>query len=385
MSFEFCHWDFYENNTQMVKQRSSKPDTILMGVIFMLLVFGLVMISSAGIVLSQTKFGDEYYFFKHQLAYGVVPGLLILFVTQKINYKFWKKLAVPFFFFALLLLVLVLIPGLGMRFQGASRWLSLGPISFQPSEAMKLAIILYLALWIESRGRRLKDFFEGFLPFAIIVGVIGFLIMKQPDMGTLGSIIMIAMVMFFASGAPLSFIALMAGGGAAMAVLLVKLEPYRMDRLTTFLDPGADPQGIGYQINQALLAIGSGGIFGLGLGHSRQKYNYLPEPIGDSVFAIVAEELGMVGAVFLLTLFVLFALRGYKIAQNAPDEFGRLVAIGITSWIIFQSIINIMAIVGLIPLTGIPLPFISYGSTSLVFVLAGVGILLNISKHSKVD
>lgn len=369
----------------MAKPTNKKPDPILLTVTLLLLVFGLVMISSAGVVLSKVKFDDQYYFFRHQLFYGVIPGLLLMLFVQKIHYSFWKKVALPIFAIAVILLILIFIPGLGIRFQGATRWLNLGAVSFQPAELMKLAIILYLALWIESRGHKLKDFFEGLIPFTIILGLVGFLIIKQPDMGTLGSIVMIAVSMFFVSGAPISFMVSIAGGGAALLVLLIKLEPYRMSRLMTFINPELDPQGSGYQINQALLAIGSGGLFGLGLGQSRQKYNYLPEPIGDSIFAIISEELGMVGAVLLLVLFLMFALRGYKIARNAPDKFSQLVATGVTSWVIFQTLINVMAIVGLIPLTGVTLPFISYGSTSLVFVLMAVGILLNISKYSKID
>lgn len=351
----------------------------------MLLVFGLVMISSAGVVLSKIKFDDQYYFLKHQLFYGIIPGLFLLFVVQRVDYKFWKKMAVPIFVVVLILLIVVLIPGVGMRFQGATRWLNLGPISFQPTEAMKLALILYLALMIERRWKNLKDFFESFIPFTVILGFVAFLIIKQPDMGTLGATVTIALTMLFVSGVPIQFMLALGGGGIFLVYLLIKLEPYRMSRLTTFLHPELDPQGIGYQINQALLAIGSGGFWGLGLGHSRQKFNYLPEPIGDSIFAIVSEELGMVGAMFLVTLFILFALRGYKIAKNAPDQFGRLVAVGVTSWVIFQALINIMAIVGLIPLTGVPLPFISYGSTSLIFLMVAIGILLNISRHSKID
>lgn len=369
----------------MAKGTNKKADSTFLAIVFILLVFGLVMISSAGVVVSKVKFDDEYYFFKHQLFYGFFPGLVLMFIAQKINYTFWKKVAVPLFFLSVALLILVFIPGIGTKLQGASRWIRLGPLSFQPTEMMKLSIILYLALWIESRGNKLKDIVEGLLPFSIILGLVGFLILKQPDLGTLGSIVLISTAMFFVSGVPVSFIFSMGLAGSGLLYLLVKLEPYRMNRLLTFLHPELDPRGIGYQINQALLAIGSGGIFGLGLGHSRQKFNYLPEPIGDSIFAVIAEELGMAGALLLVFLFLLLALRGYKIAKNAPDQFARLVAVGVTSWIIFQALINIMAIIGLIPLTGIPLPFISYGSTSMVFVLVGVGILLNISKYSKID
>ncbi len=369
----------------MSKQKPilKKVDPIILGVVLLLLIYGLVMISSAGIVVSKARFEDEYYFFRHQLFYGVIPGVVLLLIVQRVHYAFWKKIAVPLFVMALFLLLLVFVPGLGINLQGASRWINLGPISFQPTEIMKLALIIYLATWLEARGKRIKDFYEGLLPFIGILAFVGLLIILQPDIGTLGAISVIAIVMFFVAGAPLNFIVTLMGTGAFLLLLLIKIEPYRMNRLISFINPGIDPQGIGYQISQALIAIGSGGVFGLGLGQSRQKFNYLPEPIGDSIYAIVGEELGMIGAGVLLTLFVLFALRGFKIAKNAPDSFSGLVAVGIYSWIVFQALINIMAIVGLIPLTGIPLPFMSYGSTSLVFILVGVGILLNISKYSK--
>lgn len=364
------------------KKEARKVDPIILGVVFLLLVFGLVMISSAGVVVSKARFNDEYYFFRHQLFYGVIPGLILMYLVQKVNYEFWKKIAVPFFGLAVVLLLLVFVPGLGIKLQGASRWLNLGPISFQPTEMMKLALIVYLASWLEARGRKVKDFMEGLLPFGGIIALVGLLIILQPDIGTLGAITVIALIMFFVSGAPLRFITALVGAGVFLLLLLIKIEPYRMNRLTSFLNPEIDPQGIGYQITQALIAIGSGGVFGLGLGQSRQKFNYLPEPIGDSIYAIVGEELGIVGASILLILFVLLAMRGLKIAKRAPDKFAGLMAVGISSWIIFQALINIMAIVGLIPLTGITLPFVSYGSTSLVFILIGVGILLNISKYS---
>lgn len=369
----------------MTKQKQqNKADPIISGVVFVLLVFGLVMISSAGVVVSMTKFGDEYYYFKHQLFFGIIPGLFLLYLVQKIKFSFWKKISLPFFILALFLLLLVFVPGVGVHLQGASRWINLGPVSFQPTEMMKLAIIIYLASWIETRGTKLNDFSEGLFPFMVILGGVALLIIAQPDIGTLGVVIAIALIMFFVAGVPIKYIFSLIGAGVVLLLILIKIEPYRMNRLLSFMNPELDLQGIGYQINQALIAIGSGGVFGLGLGQSRQKFNYLPEPIGDSIFAIVGEELGLIGAGVLLLLFVLFAMRGLKIAKNAPDTFSSMVAVGISSWVVFQALINIMAIIGLIPLTGITLPFVSYGSTSLIFVLIGVGILLNISKHSKV-
>lgn len=369
----------------MPEIKTKKADPIILGVMFILLVFGLVMISSAGVVISKTRFGDEYYFFKHQLFFGIIPGLILLYIVQKVRYTFWKKISFPLFVTALILLMLVFVPGVGVKLQGASRWINLGPISFQPTELMKLSIIIYFASWIESRGTKLKDFKEGLIPFAIILGVVALLIIAQPDVGTLGAIIVISLVMFFIAGVPFKYITSLIATGMVLLFMLIKIEPYRMNRLLSFINPELDPQGIGYQINQALIAVGSGGIFGLGLGQSRQKFSYLPEPIGDSIYAIIGEELGIIGAGALLVLFILFAMRGFKIAKNAPDMFSSMVAVGISSWIVFQALINIMAIIGMIPLTGITLPLVSYGSTSLVFVLVGIGILLNISKYSKLS
>lgn len=361
-------------------------DKTLLIVVSVLLIFGLIMIASAGVIYSETRFADEYYFFKHQLLYGVLPGILALYFFSKLDYHFWKKVAVPLFFASVIFLILVFVPGVGSNVYGASRWIQLGPFSFQPSEMAKLAIIIYLAAWLESRGaQRIKDLFEGMLPFLGIMGLIGFLIMKQPDTGTLGVIVLTSFAIFFVSGARIQHLASMGAMGVFALWILVKIEPYRFNRILTFLDPGADPQGIGYQINQALLAVGSGGFFGVGLGHSRQKFNYLPEPVGDSIFAVIGEELGMIGATILIMLFVMLAIRGIKIAKNPPDMFGRLMATGITMWIILQAFINISANIALVPLTGIPLPFISYGGTSLIFLMAAVGILLNISKQSNLE
>ncbi|HLC95102.1 MAG TPA: putative lipid II flippase FtsW [Patescibacteria group bacterium] len=358
-------------------------DKTFLVIIFTLVVFGLVMIASAGIVYSETRFGDQYFFFKRQLFSGALPGFLALWFLQKFDYHKLRQLSVPFFLLSLVFLVLVFVPGIGTEAYGANRWIQLGPISFQPSEMTKLALILYLAAWLASKGeRRIRDVFEGFLPFLIVLSVASFLIIKQPDVGTVGVIVLIAIAIFFLSGAKIGHIITMMFAGIFALILLIKAAPYRLNRFLVFLNPELDQQGIGYQINQALLAIGSGGIFGLGLGHSRQKFNYLPEPVGDSIFAIIGEELGFVGATIVIALFVVLALRGLKIARNAPDHFGRLVAVGIIAWIIFQALINVAAITSLIPLTGIPMPFISYGGTSLVFLLAAVGILLNISKQT---
>ncbi len=360
-------------------------DKTLLFIVLFLVLFGVMMIASAGTVYSQTRFGDQYFFLKRQIL-GIFLGLVMLYSFSKIDYHFWKKLSFPIFFVALILLILVLVPGLGTKIYGASRWLQLGPFSFQPAEIVKLAIIIYLAAWLESRGyKKVTDFSEGLVPFMIIMSIVSFLIIKQPDVGTLGLIGLMATGIYFFSGAKLKHLFFLFLGAILSLAILIKFSPYRMNRFLVFLNPEADPRGAGYQINQALLALGSGGVFGLGLGQSRQKFNYLPEPAGDSIFAIIGEELGLVGASLIVLLFLFLAIRGLKIAKNAPDKFGQILAVGITLWIILQAFINIAAITGLMPLTGIPLPFISYGGTSIVFLMAGVGILLNISRYSKIS
>jgi cell division protein FtsW len=355
-------------------------DRILFFVLVTLLGIGLLMIASAGVLYGESRFGDSYYFFKQQLL-GLGVGFLALFFFQSVDYRAWKRFVVPVFFIAIALLILVFIPGFGTTVYGAARWVAIGPISFQPSEVMKLAIILYLSAWLSTKGQgKAGDFYEGLVPFLLILSFVGFLIIKQPDTGTLGLIFIIAMSIFFASGAKLAHIGGLAVSAFLFLLILIKLAPYRMQRLLVFLNPEHDPSGAGYQITQALIAVGSGGLFGIGLGQSRQKFNYLPEPVTDSIYAVLSEEFGLMGAGLVLCLFVFIAWRGFLIARGAQDEFGRLLAVGITTWIVGQAFINIGAISGLIPLTGIPLPFISYGGTSLAVLLGSFGILLNISK-----
>jgi cell division protein FtsW len=362
------------------KEKKGQADLVLFYSVIILAALGLIMLASAGLGYSRTRFSDEYFFFKRQLLFGFLPGLAMLFTVKNIDYRFWKKFSFIFFMLSIICLILVFVPGIGSKIYGASRWIQLGPFSFQPSEMLKISLIIYLAAWLESRREKITDFYDGLMPFVVIVAGISFLLIKQPDVGTLGVIILIALSIFFVSGAKVSHMFLMGGAGMASLFALIKLESYRMDRLLVFLHPELDPRGIGYQINQALLAVGSGGVFGVGLGQSMQKFNYLPEPAGDSIFAIIGEELGLVGVTIFIFLFIIIAMRGLRIAKNAPDMFGTLLAVGFTSWIIFQAFINIAAISGLIPLTGIPLPFISYGGTSIIFLLTSVGILLNISQ-----
>jgi cell division protein FtsW len=346
--------------------------------------FGLLMIASASAVYASIRFDDQYFFLRRQFFPGVVFGIAAMIVLMKIDYHFWKPFAVPAFLVSLLALGLVFVPGLGTSAYGSTSWLNLGLFSFQPSEMAKFGIILYLAAWLSSRGKhRVSNVMEGLAPFLFVLGLMGFFIYQQPDVGTLSLVVAISFVLFFAAGAQLSHIFALGMLGIVGLFAMIKAAPYRWDRFMVFLNPELDPLGKGYQINQALIALGSGGLLGVGLGESRQKFNYLPEPAGDSIFAIIGEELGFIGAIAVIALFVFIVYRGLRIAAGAPDEFGRLLAIGIVSWIALQAILNIGAITGMLPLTGVPLPFISYGGTSLVFLLAAVGVLLNISAQAK--
>lgn len=360
-------------------------DPILLGITGLLVVFGVVMIASAGTVYADIRYEDAYFFLKRQIV-GVLLGLVALFIFSRIDYFKLKSFAAPLFFVSLAFLVVLLIPGIGTNAYGATRWLNLGPASFQPSEFAKLGMILYLSAWLSSRGaRNITRFSEGFMPFVAVVGILALLLLAQPDMGTFMIMVMIAGAMFFVGGGNLQHILGAGGVGLVILLLLIRSSEYRWNRLLVFLNPGLDPQGKGYQIQQALIAVGSGGVFGLGLGNSHQKFNYLPEPAGDSIFAVIGEELGLIGALLVVLVFLVFAFRGYRLASRAPDDFGKFLAIGLTSWIVFQAFVNMTAIIGLIPLTGVTLPFISYGGSSILFSLIGMGILLNVSRHARMD
>lgn len=362
---------------------SNKMDRILLIIVTLLILIGLAVLYSASTVTSYKNFDNTSYYFVHQLLYGALIGAGALYLCSRIDYHVWQKLIPLFVVISLVLLMLVKVPGIGFAANGATRWIDLGFVTFQPAEIAKLAIILYTAGWLAKQQTKIKDFYYGLFPALVIIGLFAGLIIWQPDMGTMMSLVVTAMIMLFAGGMQLRYFFMVGGFGLAALALLIKLEPYRARRITTFLNPSFDPQGIGYQINQALIAIGSGGLWGYGYGLSRQKHNYLPEAIGDSIFAIMSEELGLIRVLVVIGLFIALALRGFQIAMRAPDLFGKLLAVGIVSTITVQVCINIAAISGLLPLTGIPLPFFSYGSTAMIIMLAEIGILLNISKQAR--
>lgn len=357
-------------------------DYIFLGLLVALLTIGLIMLWSASTVESQQNFGNTSYYFTHQLLYGVGIGLAGMFIASKIDYHVWKKLIPLALVGTLVALILVKVPGIGFSANGATRWIHLGPLFLQPSELAKLAIIMYLAGWMSERGHR-TGFLQSVLPPVLIIGLYCSLILWQPDLGTMIALVLTSAIILFVGGIKLRYFAALSAAGVAIMLLLIKLEPYRVRRITAFLNKSVDPLGIGYQINQALLAIGSGGWFGYGYGHSRQKYSYLPEAINDSIFAIMAEELGFVRVLLILAVFAWFILRGIKVSLNAPDIFGKLLVIGVIGMIGSAVVVNISAITGLLPLTGIPLPFFSYGSSAMIVTLTACGIVLNVSRQSK--
>lgn len=357
-------------------------DHLLLLLIIGLALFGVIMVASASSVVAERYYDDAYYFLKHQLLYGGLFGTLMFLVGFWVPYRYWRPLALPALLVSLVMLVLVFVPGFQVEYGGASRWIGVGLITLQPTEVVKLAFILYLAALLEKKGEDVRDFRKSVVPFLVIVGIISGLIVIQPDIGTLFSIAVIAAAMVFVAGFRLWHLAVVFLTGASIFVILLNTAKYRLERIMVYLHPELDPQGIGYQINQSLLAVGTGGLWGLGLGRSRQKYYYLPEPAGDSIYAIVAEEMGFARSALILLVFATIGWRGYAIARHAPDVFGALLATGITTWIVIQAIINIGSILGITPLTGIPLPFVSYGGSALATVLFAAGVLLNVSKYT---
>ncbi len=354
----------------------------LLWLILILLGFGLIVLSSASVVEATKQFGAANYFWKHQLIFGILPGLTLLWVFWKIDYRHVRKVAFPLLFAALVLMVLVLVPSLGRRFNGATSWLDIGPIVFQPAEVLKFALVIYLAAWLGEHGDRLKNWQLGLLPFSIIMGFVALLLLLQPDLGTLGIIVLIAGCMYFIAGAPLKQTAAVVVVVVLLVVSAAAVSPNRWRRISTIFHPLADARGSGWQLNQSLIAIGSGGVWGVGLGQSTQKLGFLPEPIGDSIFAVLVEELGMAGGLFTITLFAVFSSMMIAIARRARDGFGVLFVSGMCVWVMVQVVVNMAAVTGIGPLTGIPLPFISYGGTSMVALLAGLGIVLNIADHT---
>lgn len=365
-----------------MKQTRPAPDFWLIICIVSLLAIGLVMVYSAGSVLAFRQYGDSFYFVKRQLLFAGL-GLAAMFFTANVDYRIWRNYAKYILIFCFILLIIVLIPGVGVVRGGARSWLGISSFGIQPSEFMKLGMILFLAKWLGKNPDAIKNFTSGLLPPLALMGTAFALIMLQPDLGT-GTVMMGAsMLIIFTAGARMKHLLLLGLGGLVGFAGLIAAAPYRLQRITAFLDPWSDPLGSGYQILQSLYAIGPGGLGGLGLGMSRQKYSYVPEPQTDFIFSILAEELGFIGGLIVLMLFLMLVWRGMRVAMTIPDAFGSLLGVGIVGMVAVQVIINIGVVIGLMPVTGITLPLISYGGSSLTLMLTALGILLNLSRYAR--
>lgn len=356
-------------------------DTIFLTLIITLVTVGFLIFSSASLGLLARGGATFSSVAFSQFTFGILGGGTALLLLSNVHYRHYRKHALWIFLIGLISTLAVFIPGLGMTHAGATRWIDLGITTVQPSEFLKVAYIIYLATWLSGMHKHVGNWRYGLVPFGIITGITGIVMLLQPDTDTFLVMATGGLAMFVVAGARFRDLLILALCGVALIATVASLRPYVMDRLMTFMDPAADPLGSGWQINQSLIAVGSGGIAGRGFGQSIQKFEYLPEPIGDSIFAVYSEEFGFIGIVLLLSLFIAFALRGYKIAQNASDMFGVLVVTGIVTVIMCQAFLNMGAMLGVAPISGLPLPFISHGGTALLSTLAAVGIVLNVSKY----
>ncbi|MCC2684196.1 MAG: spoVE2 [Paenibacillaceae bacterium] len=365
----------------MAKARSA-PDVWMIVATLSILVIGVVMVYSASAVLSFREFGDSWYYLKRQLFFALL-GLVAMYATMNTDYWVWRKYANLGLLICFALLLIVLIPGIGVIRGGARSWLGLGSFGIQPSEFMKMGMIIFLAKMLSERQSGITSFVKGLLPPLMFAGLAFGLIMLQPDLGTGVVLVGASVLIIYVAGARMLHMSWFALAGLAGFAGLIAAAPYRLQRITAFLDPWKDPLGAGYQSIQSLYAIGPGGLVGLGLGMSRQKYSYLPEPQTDFIFSIIAEELGFIGGALVLILFTILVVRGVRTAMTAPDTFGSLLAAGIVGMIAIQVMINIGVVIGMFPVTGITLPLISAGGSSLTLMLTSLGILLNISRYTK--
>ena len=362
--------------------RKEKIDFLLLGTVFLLVALGFLTFASISFcTMSQGREFNSYHLI-HQALYGLIPGTIFAILIFKLDLENLRKISLPLFLLNIFLLLLVFLPFLGKTAGNAKRWIKLGSISFQPSEFLKLTTILYLAGWLSGKDKRKSmGNLKRFLLFIFLMAVIALLLLLEPDASTLGIILLTSLSLFFLAKTPLWGSLLMFFIGIVFSPLVVKISSYRFNRIIVFLHPEIDPMGIGYQIKQALISVGSGGIFGSGLGLPQKIFLFLPQPFSDSIFAVLAKETGFLGSTFLLILYLIFFWRGIKIGLESSSEFSRLLAFGITFWITIQVFINIGSMTGMFPLSGVPLPFVSYGGSALMTEIIGVGILLKISKQ----
>ena len=357
-----------------------KVDKSFLLISIILIVVGFFIFSSASLALLAKESSNYSSIAFSQTVFGLFAGTVVMIIVSRLDSQIWKKSAFWLLLIAIIINILVLVPGIGFEHAGARRWIKLGAVSFQTSEMLKLAFIIYFAAWVAGVKEKMKTFYWGFLPLLVLFAISAVLLLKQPDTDNLILIIIAGVAMFIAAGGKWRYVFSILLAVIIGLALLAYARPYVMQRITTFLNPQTDIQGASYQVQQSLIAVGSGGLFGRGFGQSVQKFTYLPEPVGDSIFAVAAEEFGFVGSVFLLIMFVLFATRGIKIASETSGIFGRLTVVGIVIMITSQAFVNIGAMLGVIPLSGITLPFVSHGGTSLFFTLLEVGIVLSISR-----
>jgi cell division protein FtsW len=358
-----------------------KPDFAILASALALAVIGLIFVYSSSFAIALGEFGDVNYFFFRQLGALLIGGILMV-VAMNFDYHRLRVLSPLLMLVTLFSLTAVLF--VGNDAYGARRWIGLGPLPpFQPSEFAKLALIIYISAWLASNRRDLTSFAAGFMPFMVAVGVVAALILMEPDTGTAAVIVFTTMALFFLAGGSITHVFTLVGAAAVAGILLVLTEGYRLDRVFAFTSAEEDPSGLGFQTLQLLIALGSGGVEGLGLGVSRQKFFYIPGAHTDGIFAIIGEEAGFIGAMVVIGLFAYLVYRGFHVAMKAHDLFGTYLAMGIVCWISFQTLINIGGITRTIPLTGIPLPFVSYGGSSLIMVMAAIGVLLNVSRYAK--
>jgi cell division protein FtsW len=365
------------------RAHAGSPDLWVMGAVGALLVVGLLVVYSSSFATGLLEFNDANYFIVRQVIWAAL-GLAVMVALMRTDYHLLRILSPLLMFAALAALILVLVPGIGVERNGAQRWIAIGPLpAVQPSEFAKLALIIYVSAWLAGKRQTIQSLALSTIPFVVLVGFVAALILLQPDTGTAAIIVLTTVTLFFLAGASLSHLAALGAIGSVTAgVLLLAGGGYRMERIFAFTSAEQDPAGRGYQTLQLLIALGSGGVNGLGLGASRQKFFYLPGAHTDGAFAILGEELGFIGAVAVVGLFVVLLARGFRIVSRARDDFGALLAAGIVTWFGFQTLINLGGVTRSIPLTGIPVPFLSYGGSALAAALAGVGVLLSVSRYA---
>ncbi len=360
-------------------------DKFFLTIVFLLSGFGAIIFVSAAFGILAGSKSTFSSILVSQLVFGLGLGSILCYFVSRVNYKKWRSLSLVLFVLGIIACLLVFIPGLGAEYNGARRWLSLGPLSFQPAELLKIVSVIYVAAWLSYAKKQGHKFSHSVLPLLIVLSLSATVLLFQPDTKSFILITLSTMSMFLISGVDWKYIISIGAMCVVLLGMVLVFRPYTLDRVQTFLDPSHDEQGSGYQLKQSLIAIGSGGVFGRGLGQSVQKFTYLPEPHGDSIFAVLGEEFGFFGTTTIVLLYLFFGLRGLKIAKASPDMFGRLLVVGIVVLFVGQSFLNIFSMIGLFPLTGVPLVFISHGGTALLFSFTAVGIILNVSRYSKLS